>query len=326
MPHYNLHTVLSASGAVGRAVVDELLGRGLPARAVSRSMYKSGIATVPADLLQVEDAHRAIRGSSHVYLCVGLPYAALVWRRDWPLLMRNVINACAANDARLIFLDNVYMYGPAPLQQPFDESHPQQPESEKGKARKATLDLLKSAMDKGTVQAVIGRAADFYGPYATNSMLYVSFLERMLKSRAPQLLFPPDIPHTYSDTVDIGRALVALALAEDTYGQTWHLPVNPPITMQEATTVFNQLLGTAFKARMLPFWLQRLTGLFIPPLREVREMGYQFRYPYVMSDRKFRERFPDFEVTGYEEGLGRMVQNFGTPKTLHRSIAKQETG
>lgn len=240
--------------------------------------------------------------------------------------MRNVINACIANHARLIFLDNVYMYGPAPLQQPFDESHPQQPESEKGKARKAALDLLKSAMDEGTVQAVIGRAADFYGPYATNSMLYVSFLERMLQGKAPQLLSPPDVPHTYTDTVDIGRALVTLALAEDTYGQTWHLPVNPPVTMEEITMIYNRLLGTSFKALMLPFWLQRLIGLFLPPLREVQEMNYQFRSPYVMSDRKFREQFPEFEATAYEEGLERMVQHFSTPKTLYRSIAGQEVG
>jgi nucleoside-diphosphate-sugar epimerase len=136
----------------------------------------------------------------------------------------------------------------------------------------------------------------------------------MLKGKAPQLLFPPDIPHTYSDTVDIGRALVALALAEDTYGQAWHLPVNPPITMEEITAIFNRHLGTSLKAGMLPFWAQRLIGLFILPLREVLEMNYQFRYPYVMSDRKFRERFPDFEVTGYEEGLGRLVQYFGNPK------------
>ncbi|MCR9051384.1 MAG: NAD-dependent epimerase/dehydratase family protein [Phaeodactylibacter xiamenensis] len=326
MSHSNLHTVLGASGAVGRAVIDELLNQGLPVRAVSRTMDKPGVASVPADLLHTEDAQRVIRGSSHVYLCVGLPYFEAVWKKDWPVLMRNVINACAANDARLIFLDNVYMYGPAPLQVPFDESHPQQPVSEKGKARKATLDLLKNAMDKGTVQAVIGRAADFYGPYATNSMLYVSFLERMLKGKAPQLLSPTDVPHTYTDTVDVGRALVTLALAEDAYGQAWHLPVNPPITMQEATTIFNQLLGTAFKARMIPFWLQRLIGLFVPPLREVWEMNYQFRYPYVMSDRKFRERFPEFEVTGYEEGLERMVKGFGSPKTLHRSIAGQEVG
>ncbi|MEQ8705767.1 MAG: NAD-dependent epimerase/dehydratase family protein [Phaeodactylibacter sp.] len=310
-----LHTVLGASGAVGRAVLDELLTRKLPVRVVSRSMDRAGVATMPADLLRAEDAQRAIRGSSHVYLCVGLPYFAEVWARDWPLLMRNVINACAANHARLIFLDNVYMYGPAPLQEPFDENHPQQPPSEKGKTRKKTLDLLHNAMAKGTVQAVIGRSADFYGPFATNSMLYVSFLERMLKGKSPQLLFPPDVPHTYSDTTDVGRALIALALAEDTYGQAWHLPVGPPVTMSELTAIFNQQLGTSLRAGMLPFWLQHLIGLFTPPLREVLEMNYQFRSPYIMSDRKFRERFPDFEVSGYEEGLERMVRYFGNPKT-----------
>ncbi|MBV6654731.1 MAG: NAD-dependent epimerase/dehydratase family protein [Mameliella sp.] len=305
-----LHTVLGASGAIGRTVIDELLRLGLPVRAVSRSMDKPGVATLPADLLKAEDAQRAVQGSSHVYLCVGLPYSGAVWERDWPLLMRNVINACASHGARLIFLDNVYMYGPAPLQNPFDETHPQQPGSRKGKARKATLDLLTEAIESGSVQGLVGRAADFYGCYATNSLLYVSFLERMLKGKAPQLLSSLDVPHTYGDTVDIGRALVALALAEDTWGQSWHLPVGPPITLSAIAKIFNELLGTDLKPSKIPGLMQRLLGLFVPPILEVREMNYQFEYPYTMSDEKFRQRFPNFEVTTYQEGLGRMVRYF----------------
>lgn len=305
-----LHTVLGASGAVGRAVVDELRRRGLPVRAVSRSLDQPGVTTVPADLLQPYEAQRAIEGSTHVYLCVGLPYNAKVWKRDWPVLMRNVIAACSAQGARLIFLDNVYLYGPAPLQQPFDESHPQQPVSKKGEARKATMDLLQNAMDAGDVKAVTGRCADFYGPYATNSLLYVTFLERMLKGKAPQVLFPTDVPHTYTDVVDAGRALVELALAEDTYGQAWHLPVGRPITIEEITAIFNRHLGTAFKPSMIPDFAQRLLGLFLTPVKEVREMSYQFEHPYIMADGKFRKRFPGFEVPDYDTGLGQMVQFF----------------
>lgn len=306
----SLHTVLGASGAVGRAVVDELRRRDLPVRAVSRSLEQAGVTTVPADLLQPYEAQRAIEGSTHVYLCVGLPYSAKIWKRDWPVLMRNVIAACAAHDARLIFLDNVYMYGPSPLQVPFDESHPQQPESKKGKARKETLDILKTAMQSGEVKAVIGRCADFYGPHATNSPLYFTFLERMLKGKAPQVLFPTDVPHTYAYVLDAGRALIDLALAADTYGQAWHLPVGRPITIEEITAIYNRHLGTAFKASMIPDFAQRLLGLFLPPVREVREMSYQFEHPYTMADGKFRKRFPDFEVTAYEAGLGQMVQFF----------------
>ncbi|NBC09692.1 MAG: NAD-dependent epimerase/dehydratase family protein [Bacteroidetes bacterium] len=310
MTSESLHTVLGASGAVGRAVVDELLRKELPVRAVSRSMDKPGVETVPAELLQPYEAQRAIEGSTHVYLCVGLPYSAKVWKRDWPVLMRNVIAACNAHGARLIFLDNVYMYGPAPLQVPFDESHPQQPVSKKGEARKATLDLLQNAMDAGEVQAVVGRCADFYGPHATNSLLYVSFLERMLKGKAPQVLSPTDIVHTYTDVTDAGRALVELALATDTYGQSWHLPVGRPITIEEITAIFNRHLGTALEASMIPPFVQSLLGLFIPPIVEVREMNYQFKQPYIMDDGKFRKRFPAFEVTDYDNGLGRMVAFF----------------
>ena len=310
MTSKSLHTVLGASGAVGRAVVDELLRKELPVRAISRSMDKPGVETVPADLLQPYEAQRALEGSTHVYLCVGLPYSAKVWKRDWPVLMRNVIAACKAYGARLIFLDNVYMYGPAPLQVPFDESHPQRPVSKKGEARKATLDLLQNAMDAGDVQAVIGRCADFYGPYATNSLLYVTFLERMLKGKAPQVLFPTDVPHTYTEVVDAGHALVELGLAADTYGQAWHLPVGRPITIEEITAIFNRHLGTAFKPTMIPDFAQRLLGLFVPPVREVREMSYQFKRPYIMDDSKFRKRFPNFEDTDYETGLGQMVRFF----------------
>lgn len=308
--HHNLHTVLGASGAVGRAVIEDLLERDLPLRTVSRSLDRPGLANVPADLLDAEQAKHAIEGSTHVYLCVGLPYYAKVWKRDWPRLMQNVIDACAAIGARLIFLDNIYLYGPAPLEVPFDENHPQQPISKKGKVRKQTADLLMQAHKKGKVKAVIGRSADFYGPHATNSMLYILFLERMLKGKNPQFVGAPNTPHTFSDVVDLGKALVELALAEDTYGQAWHLPVGRPITIEEAVEIFNQHLGRNFKVSFMPKWLRTLVGLFVPALREVNEMAYQFDHPYIMSDEKFRKRFPDFEVTGYEAGFKRKIEAF----------------
>jgi len=311
MNHQNsLHTVLGASGAVGRAVIEELQERGLPLRAVSRSLDKPGVTNVPADLLDPEQAKQAIEGSTHVYLCVGLPYYAKVWKHDWPQLMQNVINACADTGARLIFLDNIYMYGPAPLEVPFDETHPQQPSSKKGEVRKQVADLLMQAHKEEKVKAVIGRSADFYGPHATNSMFYVLFLERMLKGKNPQFVGAPNTRHTFSDVVDLGRALVDLALAEDTYGQAWHLPVGRPITIEEAAEIFNQQLGTHFKVSFMPKWLRALIGVFVPALREVNEMAYQFEHPYLMSDQKFRKRFPDFEVLGYEKGFKRKIESF----------------
>ncbi len=305
-----LHTVLGASGATGRAVIQALQDRNLDIRAVGRSIAREDTENVRADLLGADEAQRAIEGSSHVYLCVGLPYRAKVWLRDWPRLMQNVIDACAAAEARLIFFDNVYMYGPPPLAVPFDESHPQQPVTKKGKARKQTADLFLKAVDEGKVKGLIGRSADFYGPYAVYSPFYISFLERMLEGKAPQALARPGVKHTYAYTLDNGRALVALALDESTYGEVWHLPVGRPITIEEVVEIFNEHLGTNYEVSFLPPFLQKLLSLFMTDLREAGKMNYQFETEYIMSYDKFKNHFPEFRATPYEEGIEKMIASF----------------
>ncbi|MEL6594012.1 MAG: NAD-dependent epimerase/dehydratase family protein [Bacteroidota bacterium] len=305
-----LHTVLGASGSIAQATVDALLSRAFQVRAVSRMPALPNVQNHPADLLDPQQSMEAIAGSDYVYLCVGLPYKSSVWARDWEILMHNVIEACAATDARLIYLDNIYMYGPTPLQVPFDETHPQQPPSVKGKARKRTTDMLLKAFREAKVQGVIGRAADIYGPKAVNSTFYISFLERMLQGKAPQALFPLETPHRYTCTTDLGEALVQLALAEDTHGEVWHLPVGPLTNIGEMLQIMNRQLGTNFKASIMPPFLRTLLSFFIPALREMKEMMYQFEQPYDFSDAKFRARFPDFKVSTYEEGIAGMIQSF----------------
>ncbi len=315
-----LHTVLGASGAVGRAVIRELQFRNLPIRAVERQSVHPQLHTVEADLLKPEDARRAIAGSSHVYLCIGLPYRADVWQAQWPLVMENVIDACAEAGANLIFFDNVYMYGPPPLSVPFDENHPQQPVTNKGKARRQTAEMLLQAFDSGKVNGVIGRAADFYGPYAVNSPFYISFLERMLQGKAPQSLFPLDVKHTYAYTNDLGQALVMLALDPSTYQQVWHLPVGEPATIIEVTDIFNKVMGNAYRTSFIPGLMQQVLSVFILPIREVREMIYQFQSPYVMSYEKFRKHFPDFRTTSYEVGIRAMIESFQHGSSLKKNI------
>lgn len=305
-----LHTVLGASGASGMAVVQELQKRNLKVRAVQRSGKHTEIETINADLLKPQETLRAIEGSSHVYLCAAVPYNAKLWAKHWPLMMQNVIEACSKTEANLIFLDNVYMYGPAPLAVPFNETHPQQPVSKKGITRKQTASLLLDAFDRKKVKGVIGRSADFYGPNAVNSPFYVSFLQNMLKGKAPQSLVKPGIKHTYSYTVDNAKALVSLALSPETYGQVWHLPVGEPITIEELTERFNKELGTSFKTSFMPPVLQKALSVFIPIFKDLGEMLYQYDTEYNMSFDKFRKQFPNFVVTSYQQGIHEMVKSF----------------
>lgn len=305
-----IHTVLGASGATGRAVIKELQNKKLPIRAVSRNSSTKDVENRPANLLIPSEAKEAIKGSAYVYLCVGLPYRADIWRKEWPLLMNNIISACQEANARLIFLDNLYMYGPAPLPIPFDENCPQKPGTTKGIARKKSTDLLLKAMQEGRIHAVIGRSADFYGPFSSNSAFYNAFLERMLQGKAPQFLGRPHTKHTYANVADNGKALVALALDKSTYGQVWHLPVGEPISIEEVTTIFNRALDTNFKISFIPPLLRKLISFISPEVKEVSEMLYQFNADYVMSDRKFKTHFPDFTTTSYEQGIRSMIESF----------------
>jgi nucleoside-diphosphate-sugar epimerase len=305
-----LHLVLGGHGAIGRAVTKELLTRKIPVKAVERSKDAPGVETIRADLLDPEQSVAAIRGSSYVYLCVGLKYNSKVWAADWPKVMENVISACQKANAKLVFFDNVYSYGPPPLSIPFNESHPQDPASSKGKTRKLIAEMLLEAHKKGRVEAVIGRSADFYGPNATNSPLYISILERMLKGKAPQSIAKSGKKHTYAFTEDNGRALVSLALDDSTYGQVWHLPVGKPITIEEVTAYFNKELATDFKTQFIQPLTRKILSLFIPMLKENEEMLYQFDSDYVMSYEKFRKHFPNFKVTSYEDGIKEMTRSF----------------
>jgi len=305
-----LHVVLGGAGSIGQAVLKELFAKNIPARAVERSREVSGVETIKADLLYPVQTLSAIKGASHVYLCVGIPYYSKVWAAEWPIVMKNIISACEKASVKLIFFDNAYMYGPAPLLVPYDETHKQEPSSQKWKTRKLIADMLLEAHRQGKIKAVIGRSSDFYGPGAVNSMLYSSLLERMLKGKAPQSLAKPGVKHTFAYTEDNGRALVALALDDGAYGEVWHLPAGTPITTEEVVEYFNKELKTNLKPQFISPLFRRFLGMFIPILREAGEMNYQFETDYIMSFEKFKNRFPNFNVMPMEEGLQIMTKSF----------------
>lgn len=108
-----MQTILGASGQIGRELAVHLK-RDFTGdiRLVSRSPRKvnEGDQLHRADLLDAADTLRAVEGSDVVYLTAGLPMNTRLWVEQWPAIMRNTIEACAAHGARLVFFDNTYMY------------------------------------------------------------------------------------------------------------------------------------------------------------------------------------------------------------------------
>jgi nucleoside-diphosphate-sugar epimerase len=305
--HGGLHVILGAGGAIGTPLAAELLARGARLRTVSRTGAGPEAAERSrADLTVAAETVRAVAEHSTVYLLAGLPYDRRVWREQWPPIMRNVVAACAAKSARLVFFDNVYMYGR--VAGPMTEATPVRPVSAKGSVRAEIAAYLQGEMAAGRVRALIARAADFYGPHSEKSgMPSILVLERLAAGKAAQVLVRADRAHSYTYTLDCARALPLLAGAADAYGQVWHLPTaRPPLSGRGFVELAARELGVPPRVAVTPAWVVRGAGLFITTMREVGEMLYQNEDDYVFDSTKFEQRF-GFTPTPYAEGVRETV-------------------
>jgi nucleoside-diphosphate-sugar epimerase len=304
----HLHAVLGASGSIGGGIIAELTARGIASRPVARTCRPGWFQ---ADLTDPDQTLRALEGATHAHLCAGLPYSTETWRTDWPRIMENVIRASERSQTKLVFIDNVYMYGPPPLRRPITEDHPQNPVSDKGRIRKVVAEALLASHSEGRIQALILRAPDFYGPGATNSLLYLMVLQKVLQRKRPMWIGNPDRIHSFGHVIDISRAAVLLALDSGSYGQVWHSPTSKEtVTARRLIGMIADRLGRPARFSKLGHLSLSAIGAIVPMVREVKEMAYQYFSDYEFSSEKFDRRYPSFKVTSYETGIAQMVDSF----------------
>ncbi|WP_046247362.1 NAD-dependent epimerase/dehydratase family protein [Hymenobacter terrenus] len=298
-----MQTILGANGTIARELARHLPTLTTePLRLVSRQPQRVNPRDElwPADLTDPARTERAVAGSSVVYLVAGLPYNTSTWQRDWPRIMTNVLAACEQHGAKLVFFDNVYMYGA--VEGPMTEATPFNPISRKGEVRARIARQLLDAIQAGRVQALIARAADFYGPAITNAIPNMLILDNLKKGKAAQWPGGLDLPHSFTFTPDAGRATAVLGNTPGAFGQTWHLPTaTPALTARQFAEQAAAHYGVAAKINSLPKLMMRAVGLFVEPVRESVEMFYQNDRPYVFDSSKFAKQF--FAATPYREGI-----------------------
>ena len=268
-----------------------------------------GDELVAADLLDPVATERAVAGSSIAYLVAGLKYDTKSWREQWPVVMRNVIQACQRNDCRLVFFDNVYAYGR--VDGPMTEATPFRPVSRKGHIRAEIARILLEAMSAGAIDAMIVRAADFYGPGALLSLTHAVVFERLRAGKAPQWLGDPKAVHTFTYTPDAARALAVLAASDTAYGQTWHAPTSvDSITGEEFARIACELAERPYQLQTVPRWVLKMMGVFVPVLRENMEMMYQFDHDYRFDSAKIEKAY-GLIATPYREGIAATLRSYG---------------
>lgn len=301
-----MQTILGSGGVIGKGIAENLKQYTDRIRLVSRNPKKvnENDELFPADLTNGEQVNKAVEGSEVVYLAAGLKYNLKVWQKEWPVIMNNVIHACKWFCAKLVFFDNVYSLGK--VNGRMKEDTPMNPYSKKGEVRKQIAEVLLNEIEKGNLNAMIIRSADFYGPGASTSFANIMVLNNLVKGKKAQWLMNDSVKHSFTYTPDAAKAAAVLGNTESAYNQIWHAPTDKnALTGKEFITLAANSAGANPKYTVFKRGMLSLVGLFVPEIRESKEMLYQNEYEYLFDSSKFESKF--FKATSYEQGIAETV-------------------
>jgi len=303
-----MQTILGANGAIATQLSKYLPDYTTQIRQVSRNPKKVNATDelVSADFLNYGQTEKAVAGSEVVYFMAGLKYDIKVWQRDWPILMRNVIDACKKHNAKLVFFDNVYPYGF--VKGPMTEETPFNPISKKGEVRAKVDMLLLDEIKAKNLDGMIVRAADFYGPNVLLSLPHSMVTEKLKAGKTAQWLGNAKAIHSFIYTPDAGKSVALLGNTPSAYNQTWHaLTSKEKITGEDYVKIATELANRPYKIQPLSKGMLKIIGLFVPVLREFGEMMYQYESDYIFDSSKFEKAF-NLQATSYRDGIAETLK------------------
>ena len=286
------HVVLG-TGAIGRAVAEELVRRGESVRMVNRSgkmdEVPEGVEVIASDLYEPANVREVTRGAKVVYQSTQPPYHQ--WVEKFPQLQTSIIDGLTGSNAKLVLIENVYMYGDT-QGQPMTEGTPYNAHTRKGRVRGEISNAAFAAHNEGRVRVTAARGGNFFGPWGTDSTMGARVFYPLLRGKPAQLIGRTDVPHTHTYVKDFGRALVILGEREEADGQVWHVPNDQPrMTQGELARLFAEEAGVEPKISSMGKLMMSIGGLFIPEAKESVEMMYEFDKPFVIDSSKFEKMF-----------------------------------
>ncbi|MCT4215941.1 NAD-dependent epimerase/dehydratase family protein [Elizabethkingia anophelis] len=303
-----MQTILGANGQIGEELARELK-RNFTSdiRIVSRRAQKVNDTDeiFSADLSVREKAIEAVKGSEIAYFTLGLPISSDLWEKQFPVILRNVIDACKVNGTKLVFFDNTYMY-------PQDdriltENTAFDPVGRKGRVRRQMAEMVLKEIRSGELEAVICRAPEFYGPAKTQSITNTLIFNNIKEGKTLKVPLSDKKKRSLIWTPDASRATALIGNTPDAFGQTWHLPVDKSHpTYREFIRIASEICGRDLKYSVVPRFVFSIGALFNKKMKELLELLPRYEYNNIFDDSKFRNKFPNFQVTSYQQGIGQI--------------------
>ena len=304
-----MQIILGSTGVIGKELAKALPQYTNKIRLVSRNPKKvnDNDELASANLLNGEEIIKAVEGSEVVYLTAGIQYDIKIWQRDWPVIMKNVIEACKKNKSKFVFFDNVYTYGK--VDGWMMEESPAKPDSEKGKVRAKLTKMIMNEIGQGNLKAMIARAADFYGPNTPLSFVNIMVFENFKKGKKAQWFIDANKKHSFTYTPDAAKGTAILGNTDSAYNQVWHLPTNKNVlTGKEFIELAAKAMGVKPEYMVVKKWMAQMLGLFNKAIKESVEMLYQSNSDYLFDSTKFEKAF-NYKPISYEEGIVKTAES-----------------
>jgi len=300
-----MQTILGANGQIGEELARELKRNFTSSiRIVSRNAKKVNDTdeVFSADLSIREKAIEAVKGSEIAYFTLGLPISSDLWEKQFPLILRNVIDACKINHTKLVFFDNTYMYPQD--DRVLTEETAFAPVGRKGRVRREMVEMLLKEMESGELEAVICRAPEFYGPGKTQSITNALIFNNIKEGKKLKVPLSINKKRSLIWTPDASRATALIGNTPDAFGQTWHLPVDKSHpTYKEFIRMASGIYSRDLKRSAAPKLMFKIGSLFNKSVKELLELLPRYEHDNIFDDSKFRKKFPDFQITSYKQGI-----------------------
>jgi nucleoside-diphosphate-sugar epimerase len=286
----DLHVVFG-TGAIGMALIEELDSKGKRVRAVNRggtAAVPDGVEVVGGDATSERFTKAASADAGVVYFCLNPPYTK--WPELFPPMQAAVIEGAASAGAKLVALENLYMYGPTGGAS-LTEDLPYDATGRKGMTRARMAQDLLEAHRAGKLRVTIGRASDYFGPRGLLTAMGERVFYPAIAGKKAQVMGDPDQPHSYSYIPDIAKGLAILGERNEADGEAWHLPNEPALTTRQFIEQVYSAAGTEVGIQAMPRPMVSVVGLFNGNVRELKEMLYEFEEPFVVDHSRFEAAF-----------------------------------
>jgi nucleoside-diphosphate-sugar epimerase len=299
--------VLGASGGMGYSIVKELSSRGIEVTAFARTQSKleklfghDPVTIFSGDIFNLDDLKAATSNVDVIFQAANIPYPE--WEEKLLPFTRNIVQAAKENSSKLAIVDNIYSYG-RNTGTKIVETSIKHPHTKKGKIRLQVEEFVKQS----GVQALIAHFPDFYGPNAENTILHYT-LKNIVANKKSSYVGNQKISREFIYTPDGAKAIVQLAMVEESYGQNWNIPGYDVISGEEIVGVLKEVTDYEKNVSTISKNMIRILGLFNANMREVVEIFYLNEEPVVLSGEKYQRMIGALPKTPYKQGLYETIE------------------